>query len=91
MPSALTDQNSTYRSKHPRTNSIVIRDENRSKQEPLFKHIQDTKRGKSLDMQNELRSFYQTVRDSDVCYTTIQTKNPFTMLWATNPSPTRHV
>ena len=40
-------------------------------------------------MQNELRGFYQAIRNSDVCYTTIQTKNPFTMLWATDPSPLR--
>lgn len=51
--------------------------------------IQDSKRGKSVDMQNELRGFYQNIRDSEVAYTTTQTKNPFTMLWATSPSPKR--
>jgi len=48
-----------------------------------------TRKGKSVDMQNELRGFYQTIRNSDICYTTIQTKNPFTMLWATDASPLR--
>eukprot|EP00347_Sterkiella_histriomuscorum_P006869 403351126 len=66
-----------------RQHAIQVKDESETKE------LLETKRGKSLDMQNELRAFYQNLRGSDVAYTTTQTKNPFTMIWATDPSPTR--
>lgn len=47
------------------------------------------RRGKSVDMQNNLRGFYQNLRGSSVSYQYVQNKNPFTMIWATNPSPAR--
>ena len=47
------------------------------------------RKGRSVDMQNVLRGFYQTLRDSSVAFTYTHNKNPFTMLWATTPSPDR--
>ncbi|CDW90329.1 UNKNOWN [Stylonychia lemnae] len=66
-----------------RHHAIQIKDE-----QEAIDH-QTSRRGRSVDMQHQLRSFYQNIRDSQICYTTVQTKNPFTMIWATDPSPSR--